>query len=56
VKKADNNNAVHVLANGIDADYFNLSNKADHALKAPVPLFTGVMNYFPNIDVATWFC
>lgn len=43
--------------NGVDADYF----KPDPALTSPYPgnvtpiVFTGAMDYWPNIDAVTWF-
>jgi sugar transferase (PEP-CTERM/EpsH1 system associated) len=48
---------VSVLRNGVDADYFSPA----HALDSPFaageePLvFTGAMDYWPNVDAVTWF-
>jgi len=38
-----------VIKNGVDADYFKPKSQIK---KTPVILFTGVMNYYPNIDAA----
>jgi sugar transferase (PEP-CTERM/EpsH1 system associated) len=48
---------VHVMQNGVDADYFSPA----HTLPNPYPeggpvlVFTGAMDYWPNIDAVTWF-
>lgn len=48
---------VEAMCNGVDADYFSPA----HALPSPfgaqeLPLvFTGAMDYWPNIDAVTWF-
>jgi polysaccharide biosynthesis protein PslH len=48
---------VHAISNGIDLDYFT----ADPGVPNPFPpdsrpvVFTGAMDYWPNIDAATWF-
>ncbi len=45
---------IECLANGVDLDYFQLT---PAATKRPDSLvFTGVMNYRPNVDGVTWFC
>jgi polysaccharide biosynthesis protein PslH len=49
---------VHVVRNGVDSDYF------DPALPMPSPfvpgevpvVFTGAMDYPPNVDAMVWFC
>lgn len=44
-----------VIGNGIDTEYFMPSTqRAD--LSRPVLLFTGVMDYKPNVDGVIWFC
>ncbi len=44
---------VTVLGNGVDLDYFRSAGKA----KKPASMvFTGVMDYRPNIDAVVWFC
>jgi sugar transferase (PEP-CTERM/EpsH1 system associated) len=48
---------VDAMSNGVDAEFFS----PDHALASPygdaeIPVvFTGAMDYWPNIDAAVWF-
>ncbi|AJP48830.1 sugar transferase [Rugosibacter aromaticivorans] len=48
---------VEAMCNGVDADFFS----PDHALASPYPadetpiVFTGAMDYWPNVDAAVWF-
>lgn len=48
---------IHAVQNGVDADFFS----PQHALANPYPdggpklVFTGAMDYWPNIDAVTWF-
>jgi len=48
---------VQSLCNGVDADYFS----PDPALASPYPpgqvplVFTGAMDYWPNVDAVIWF-
>ena len=48
---------VQTMGNGVDADYFS----ADDTRSSPFPsdelpvVFTGAMDYLPNVDAATWF-
>ena len=48
---------VSAMSNGVDADFFS----PDHPLVSPfsadeIPLvFTGAMDYWPNIDAVQWF-
>ncbi len=45
--------AVSVLGNGVDLDYFRSSGEP----KEPGSMvFTGVMDYRPNVDAVVWFC
>ncbi|KAB2910241.1 MAG: TIGR03087 family PEP-CTERM/XrtA system glycosyltransferase [Dechloromonas sp.] len=48
---------VEAMCNGVDADYFAPS--AERASPFPADeeavVFTGAMDYWPNIDAATWF-
>ena len=47
---------VHVVANGLDTSFFKpYTNKNPSPESQPVLLFTGVMDYFPNIDAVEWF-
>ena len=55
-------NMVEAMSNGVDADYFspdpNRSSPFDgNGLpQDPIPVvFTGAMDYWPNIDAVTWF-
>ena len=44
---------VTVVGNGVDLDYFRSAGEA----KEPASMvFTGVMDYRPNIDAVVWFC
>jgi sugar transferase (PEP-CTERM/EpsH1 system associated) len=49
---------IHAVRNGVDAAYFS----PDHELDSPFPegavpiVFTGMMNYWANVDGAQWFC
>lgn len=44
---------VSVVGNGVDLDYFHPAGEA----KQPASMvFTGVMDYRPNIDAVVWFC
>lgn len=48
---------VETISNGVDAEFFS----PDHHLESPYPdgehpvLFTGAMDYWPNVDAVTWF-
>jgi sugar transferase (PEP-CTERM/EpsH1 system associated) len=44
---------VTVVGNGVDLDYFR---PAGEAKKPASIVFTGVMDYRPNIDAVVWFC
>jgi sugar transferase (PEP-CTERM/EpsH1 system associated) len=44
---------VSLVGNGVDLDYFCSAGRP----KRPASIvFTGVMDYFPNIDAVAWFC
>lgn len=49
---------IHAVRNGVDSQYFS----PDHVLASPFPagtvpvVFTGMMNYWANVDAAQWFC
>jgi sugar transferase (PEP-CTERM/EpsH1 system associated) len=44
---------VTIVGNGVDLDYFQSSGEA----KRPRSMvFTGVMDYWPNVDAVVWFC
>jgi sugar transferase (PEP-CTERM/EpsH1 system associated) len=42
-----------VIPNGVDLTYFALNG---HAASEPVVVFTGAMDYLPNIDAVQFFC
>jgi polysaccharide biosynthesis protein PslH len=44
---------VSVVGNGVDLDFFRSSGRTKRPLSM---VFTGVMNYFPNVDAMCWFC
>lgn len=48
---------VGVMQNGVDADFFSpaQSGESPYPAGGPVLLFTGAMDYWPNIDAVTWF-
>jgi sugar transferase (PEP-CTERM/EpsH1 system associated) len=47
---------LHAVPNGIDCDYFDPTPRAGCRLPgAPIILFTGRMDYPPNVEAATWF-
>ncbi|WP_158769082.1 TIGR03087 family PEP-CTERM/XrtA system glycosyltransferase [Paraglaciecola sp. L1A13] len=49
----DTNN-IHVLGNGLDTKVF-FPPKVKKINHAPILLFTGVMDYKPNVDAVVWF-
>jgi sugar transferase (PEP-CTERM/EpsH1 system associated) len=44
---------VSLVGNGVDLDYFRSSGVAKHPGSI---VFTGVMDYLPNVDAVAWFC
>jgi len=48
---------VHVIGNGVDTDYFSpRTDRVNPYGNGEVPIvFTGAMDYWPNIDAVTWF-
>lgn len=46
-----------VMQNGVDADFFSPTNGGESPYPAggPVIVFSGAMDYWPNIDAVTWF-
>jgi sugar transferase (PEP-CTERM/EpsH1 system associated) len=45
--------AVSLVGNGVDLDYFRSSGEVKR--KESI-VFTGMMDYFPNVDAVRWFC
>jgi len=48
--------AVSVIPNGVDLDYFTPEQVAPPLDNRPALVFTGVMDYFPNVDGVRYFC
>ncbi|MCG5537250.1 TIGR03087 family PEP-CTERM/XrtA system glycosyltransferase [Halorhodospira sp. 9622] len=50
-------NRVHAVANGVDAHYFDPEHAGPcpYAEGRPVLVFTGAMDYWPNVDAVGWF-
>lgn len=48
---------VHAISNGIDTEYFSPDNAGlrPHSDGAPIAVFTGRMDYWPNVDAVIWF-
>jgi polysaccharide biosynthesis protein PslH len=48
---------VSALRNGVDSDYFDPRHRRENPYPpgGPVLVFTGVMDYWPNVDAVTWF-
>ncbi|MBN9694676.1 MAG: TIGR03087 family PEP-CTERM/XrtA system glycosyltransferase [Zoogloea sp.] len=49
---------VSVMQNGVDAAFFSPEQAFDNPYPAggPILLFTGAMDYWPNVDAVVWFC
>lgn len=43
------------IANGVDLNYFAPNTKDDRLNGPPKIIFTGAMDYWPNIDAVSWF-
>ena len=54
LKRNGSANNIHVLGNGINTDEFFPAQSSPSNL-APVLIFTGVMDYKPNVDAILWF-
>ena len=50
------NREISVISNGVDLESFAPNFDEEAAPKQPNLVFTGVMDYFPNVDAVTWFC
>ena len=46
---------VRVMANGVDLEFFSPTFRSSQAIDRPSLVFTGVMDYKPNVDGVTWF-
>src|SRR5262249_5596536 len=47
---------VSVVGNGVDFQYFAPAAQGSRLSPAPRVVFTGTMNYFPNVDAVRYFC
>jgi sugar transferase (PEP-CTERM/EpsH1 system associated) len=47
---------VAVISNGVDLEYFSPSRIVSGGNSQPSIVFTGVMDYFPNVDAVQFFC
>lgn len=47
---------VAVISNGVDLDYFRPTSAGKGESEEPTLVFTGVMDYFPNVDAMVYFC
>jgi polysaccharide biosynthesis protein PslH len=52
VRRPDN---LHAMSNGVDMDYFQPQTKGKAAGGAPTLVFTGAMDYWPNVEGVCWF-
>jgi sugar transferase (PEP-CTERM/EpsH1 system associated) len=48
---------IHAIANGIDCDFFSPAHRFERPFKTngPAYVFTGTMDYRPNVDAVVWF-
>lgn len=44
-----------VVTNGVDLDFFNPEHPRRHQAQKPTLVFTGAMDYWPNIEGVQWF-
>jgi sugar transferase (PEP-CTERM/EpsH1 system associated) len=47
---------IAVITNGVDFDFFSVPATAARTNDEPIIVFTGAMDYFPNIDSVQYFC
>ena len=50
------NHQVSAICNGVDIDYFFPDQVPPGQSRLPIIVFTGVMDYFPNVDAVEYFC
>ncbi len=46
---------LQAISNGVDLEFFNPAYQSQNKLSSPSLVFTGAMDYWPNIDGAIWF-
>ena len=56
LQKRVQDRAISVISNGVDLEYFNNSGVDTGRGHQPIVVFTGVMDYFPNVDAVNYFC
>jgi sugar transferase (PEP-CTERM/EpsH1 system associated) len=47
---------ISVIPNGVDLEYFVRDQSSPAPWDVPTVVFVGAMDYFPNVDAATFFC
>jgi sugar transferase (PEP-CTERM/EpsH1 system associated) len=49
--------ALHSVVNGVDTEYFSPERafESPYGVSGPVIVFTGMMDYWANVDAVTWF-
>src|SRR5262245_4432261 len=47
---------ISVIPNGVDLEYFTPPQNKETAPEPPALVFTGMMDYFPNVDAVNYFC
>src|SRR5581483_5654601 len=49
------NRPIDVIPNGVDLEYFSAPTREERSA-SPIVVFTGAMDYFPNVDAVSYFC
>ena len=55
-QKRVSDRAVAVISNGVDLEYFSPRGNVATKISQPIIVFTGAMDYFPNVDAVQYFC
>jgi sugar transferase (PEP-CTERM/EpsH1 system associated) len=55
-QKRVSDRAVAVITNGVDLEYFFPRGNVATKISQPIIVFTGAMDYFPNVDAVQYFC
>lgn len=50
------NRPIAVISNGVDLEYFTPPHGGFSSSRQPSVVFTGAMDYFPNVDAVRYFC
>jgi sugar transferase (PEP-CTERM/EpsH1 system associated) len=59
LRKRVKDSRVTVISNGVDLQYFSslaIASPVNDRNDRPIIVFTGVMDYFPNVDAVQYFC